>query len=919
MRIHHIISVSALSLFFAACTENVSMQPEMPEHGLSPASYEIDASCSVVRLDNTGQDRLSAGIMTRSIIGQTTITEAIDANFIKLDEPRQEWTREQYRPEQGPVMWSDERTSILNAEVLSSPDNTDGIHFRSIVFNPRQTYQYHSYDEDGDPATDDDEIIVGYVSRMVGWYPKTFELPADADGKPAETRFIDASGTYRVVNGQACVRFPDMLDGETDVMMTDMREGRYDLRTYGNGFRNNLIQDYDVQPYGHMFNPGSDGAPDAGNGYQYCNYFTFNHYLTGIRLFVKADESDLSLISWKQIEDVIFTNQPSTVTIALPTIQSRGTEGGSGTGGAAAAALVPGTTPTLPIENVAPSFGEPVSWEDYRNMPIIRTAMAENDPDHPEFSETPDYPVVMDHGVTLDKAYLGYMLVRPGVETPIEIHTDAGVFSATIPAEASYTIAEKDDNGNIISSETVTESILKPGHIYNIVIDIKADGSLDVIIGNEDEEKYRNLAPYNDRINNFEYSNCYVISSDMFLRVDDNGKPIYDGNGNYTYYDGFYFQAMVAGRGEMGVISSASADLYPEDVYFDPYSARILWQDENYLITHVELVHGYVRFTLNSECRTGNKKGNAVIAVYDRDGSIIWSWHIWVTDKFSTIDYSFDYGGKPYAFGMMDRNLGARKATSSGTDDVLDTYGLYYLWGRKDPSPGPPAYNYAQADTRTGIYWYMDQGIRSSVEVITDANTTVEMSARYPLSLMIPSRISELYPSDWLYMSVDQLWGYSPLAGEVSRKTIYDPCPYGYRVADDELAALFGYCRDSRYYGDNGRGITVTTGWPQNFFPFAGWRGRDVGTMDRTVSWYKVGELADYQDARINKSGTDMNNHRGRSLLIKESLFNGGNSYKIENTDDARTYYQRLNTDWGNRASATPVRCIRYDKNDEEP
>ncbi len=902
MRIHHhIISVLLLPVLASACAKDIPVQQETSGPAQA-ASWDIDASCSMVQINGPEHDGSAAGIMTRSIIGQTTITEAIDANFIKLDEVRQEWPREQYKLTDGPAAWNSERTSILNAEVLSSPDNTDGIHFRSIVFNPRQTYEYYSYDDDGDPATEN--MLVGYISRMVGWYPKTFDLPPGTDGKPADTRFIDASGTYRIVDGQVCVRFPEMLDGETDVMMTDMREGRYDLRQFGLGFMNNLDLDRDVQPYGHMFNSGSDGAPDAGNGYQYCNYFTFNHYLTAIRLFVKADESDLSLISWKQIDDVIFTDQPSTVTIALPTVQSRGKDGDPGTNGEMEA-LVPGTTPTLPVENVAPAFGKAVSWEDPRNMHIIRTAMAQNDPDHPEFAEIPQYPVTMDHGVSLSKAYLGYMLVQPEQDTGIEIHTDAGVFSATIPAE--------------ISTGTAKEEILKAGHIYNIVIDIKADGSLDVVIGNEDMERYRNLAPYNETINSFEYSNCYMVTPDMFGMTDENGDDVVDADGNKVYYDGFYFQAMVAGRGEMGTISSASAELYPEDPYFNPHSARILWQDENYLIRHVELVHGYVRFALDEKCRTGEKKGNAVIAVYDEAGDIIWSWHIWVTDKPQDIEYSFSSGGTGYRFRMMNLNLGARKATCAGPDDALDTYGLYYLWGRKDPSPGPPEHDYPQSDTRTMTYWYMDQGVRTSVDVIQDINPTIEMSARNPLALLMPSRISETYASDWLYSSVDQLWGYSPAAGEVRKKTIYDPCPYGYRVADDEIEALFDYCLTSGYYSDTGYGITVTTGWPQNFFPFAGWRGRDSGTMDRTMSWYKVGELGDYQDARINKSNDDDNNHRGRSLLIRNSLFING-SYKIENTNDAKTYYQRLNTDWGNRSSAAPVRCIRYDQGiDQEP
>ena len=35
---------------------------------------------------------------------------------------------------------------------------------------------------------------------------------------------------------------------------------------------------------------------------------------------------------------------------------------------------------------------------------------------------------------------------------------------------------------------------------------------------------------------------------------------------------------------------------------------------------------------------------------------------------------------------MMDRNLGAADNTPSNTDNVAKTFGLYYQFGRKDPS-----------------------------------------------------------------------------------------------------------------------------------------------------------------------------------------------------------------------------------------
>ena len=909
MRIRTEIYAIVMAFFLpVACVKSgPDGKPAVPAPS-SPASGEMDASCSVIQLSDEGP---AAGMMTRTVIGQTTAV-SLSANFIKLDEnPPAGWgsmsTRDDYActPFQG---WSDSQTEILDASIFASPDNTEGIHFRSIVFNPRQTYDYFKYDVDGNPETEEDTVNVGFISRMVGWYPRVFELQTDAQGRPVNTAFNTLTDIYTTIEKDGvtydCVRFKNRLDGQTDVMMTDMREGRYDLRTFGKGFKNN-DSDIDVQPYGHVFHNRRN--PD--DGYDYCNYFTFNHYLTAVRLFVQADESDLSLISWKQISDVVFTNQPSTVTIALPTVQSRQE-------GVKSDIIVDNyAEKTLPIEGVEPVFGQALEWTDFRNMPIIRTPMAENDPDHEEFAMTPDYPVSMEHGVELQKEYLGYMLLQPDVETTLELHTDAGIFSATIPVRASYVI----ENADGTTTEVKDAPILEAGHIYNIVIDIKTDGSLDVVIGNEDFERFRNLAPYNpDIVSNFEYSNCYVVTPQM-MKDEDTG----------SYYDGFYFQAMVAGRGELGVIgSTAGAELYPDDVYFDPYFARILWQDEPYLITHVELLQGYVRFTLNEACRsetdplTDPLTGNAVIAVYDRAGEIIWSWHIWVTDRLEDVSYALPgSAGIIENFTMLNMNLGATADVAGSADTVLDTYGFYYQWGRKDPSPGPAAYDYAQADLTTAPYYYMDQGVMGSVSAMYVDNPTVELSARNPLAIMGPSIIGD-YPNDWLFYQIDRLWGYS---GSSVTKTIYDPCPYGYRVADDELKLLFDYCmaNQSRWSEVSVNGDPVGVSVPSsvstasgggrqrdNFFPFTGWRGHDRGRTDRTHAWFYVGDLADYQDARVNHDENDAKyyRHRGRSLLIQSTLFTNG-SFSIQN---AGTYSSNLTADYANRTSAAPVRCIKY-------
>lgn len=92
----------------------------------------------------------------------------------------------------------------------------------------------------------------------------------------------------------------------------------------------------------------------------------------------------------------------------------------------------------------------------------------------------------------------------------------------------------------------------------------------------------------------------------------------------------------------------------------------------------------------------GNTDGNAVIAGYNSSGVILWSWHIWVNNsspaqvanavKYTTYnwDSSAIYAGtRVPGYDFMACNLGAL-STNKGD---INTFGLYYQWGRKDPFP----------------------------------------------------------------------------------------------------------------------------------------------------------------------------------------------------------------------------------------
>ena len=90
-------------------------------------------------------------------------------------------------------------------------------------------------------------------------------------------------------------------------------------------------------------------------------------------------------------------------------------------------------------------------------------------------------------------------------------------------------------------------------------------------------------------------------------------------------------------------------------------SAEVLWEsfgtdvtpNVGDLVKNVSYKDGEITF----QTADTYKEGNAVIAAKDASGTILWSWHIWLTDEPQGQVYYNNAGT------MMDRNLGATSAT----------------------------------------------------------------------------------------------------------------------------------------------------------------------------------------------------------------------------------------------------------------
>lgn len=353
-------------------------------------------------------------------------------------------------------------------------------------------------------------------------------------------------------------------------------------------------------------------------------------------------------------------------------------------------------------------------------------------------------------------------------------------------------------------------------------------------------------------------ANCYAVSRGGTYSFD----ATVMGNGAAT-------PARAAYRSDYGT----AGGIVPSALH--PVSAGVLWQTAPGLIRDVSLdSDGRIRFSTADPLT----EGNAVIAAYDRDGAIVWSWHIWLTGadlEGALQDYPIHakYGACGPAR-VMDRNLGAH-AASETVSDVSRTYGMFYQWGRKDPfvpygSQGSwiPTYDDAGTLLRsrsaagfTAGGWYTVDG--ESLR----AQATVAAAIAYPMCFVTATDQSSALEQyfNWIHVTTlqpDDLWGCvrPDAVSDTGVKTIYDPCPPGYRVAHRYVWAGLADDPDAGTVAGNWHGTASSNGYlfslPDGstaFYPAAGYRtGTSISNVGRGWScWANAPVAADRPYASV--------------------------------------------------------------------
>ena len=395
---------------------------------------------------------------------------------------------------------------------------------------------------------------------------------------------------------------------------------------------------------------------------------------------------------------------------------------------------------------------------------------------------------------------------------------------------------------------------------------------------------------------------------------------------------------------------------------------------------------------LNSKIivKKAGTEGNALIGAYNEAGTIIWSWHIWVTpnqpDNIANAivytTYRWDSNGiypdepRVPGYGIMPCNLGALDARSK--DDMpgysipagekfpesqIRTFGMLYQWGRKDPFP-PMIYSTGTEDSNGSLEYTNDY---TDKHYANDNRTPVKKTSRYndrtclfysvvggnqndPIKYAIEhptiylsgtnTTLSNGYNrknGDWCGTNYgsDGLWGgetgsggyvvgsisgtYAHIYDNYGVKSIFDPCPKGWRVPPGDLWLGFtstglnptptnfqtqvNYCE-----AESGKrpGMSMyVRGWregPTVYFPLQGTRvynGRVLNT----------GLCGNYHNATCDDGGRVNILHLHRDMDFVSNWSGDGS-----NGNMLFMIFEYAHSQYYSKSTAGPIRCVRDSK-----
>ena len=327
-------------------------------------------------------------------------------------------------------------------------------------------------------------------------------------------------------------------------------------------------------------------------------------------------------------------------------------------------------------------------------------------------------------------------------------------------------------------------------------------------------------------------ANCYVISHPGYYKIPlVYGNAIKNGATNENAYktsnSGTYILSVFKDHDNKDItnpwigLTNGGANV--------PKKVKLIWADEQGLITTPKVVgsgnSAYLQFRVPT---SSIKNGNAVLAVTDDSGTVLWSWHLWFApdDVLNTTECT-NFQNKTYKFSKetigwkytewkmtsyeQPRSVRIKVHQLQGNSPKKESvitivqkpgvlrkgYATYYQFGRKDAFPGLeqdalPQGNFVKQYNNTWPNIGIGSGIQNPDKVLLHYflnNTQANLWSMQNVHISYPASFND----------------------EQVIKTIYDPSPAGFHVPESN--AFTGFSTNGENTGRaNARG-DFNFGW----------------------------------------------------------------------------------------------------------
>lgn len=331
-----------------------------------------------------------------------------------------------------------------------------------------------------------------------------------------------------------------------------------------------------------------------------------------------------------------------------------------------------------------------------------------------------------------------------------------------------------------------------------------------------------------------ETANCYVISAPGTYKIPliyGNARNA-DGTANTVCFNDAYPFVNYKGTAITNMWLKTDGT---------PTSGELVWKDVTTdIVTDLAVSGDFLTFSVSADAI---KQGNAVVAVKDNDGKIMWSWHLWFTESEALSTIAFNNASNETQYFTRD-NLGYVIDSYSGTSYTVPrrvrvtvtqtgsnqtaSFEVIQNPGTSNVTFHDTKYQFGRKDAFSG----------SSVgaPTIGSGTTTYQNSILNP-GTFNPNGSGNL---NWCSTTHYEAWAVgnggtsSSVSTSAITKSVYDPCPVGFKMPGSN--AFTGFSTSNGTWA-KGYTFTDSSNGSSVFFPAAGVRDYSSGALGSVGSF----------------------------------------------------------------------------------